>query len=210
MNLLKNILDWSSFWGDLNEAGIDAVFYFFFALIATLLFLIRLGVTLFFGGDSDIDMEVDADVPTDVDVDAHGNQVFGMLSIQSLLAFFMGAGWMGLIARFDWQLSRLSTGVAAVLFGVVLMSFSVWLMLMVRKLEKSNPYDVKTAIGHTGRVYMNIPEKGQGAGQVEVSVSGRKKIMAAVSSGPAIASFTNVKIIDSRDDETLIVEVPGD
>jgi hypothetical protein len=207
MNLLKNIFDWSAFWGDLNDAGIDAVFYFFFASIATLLFLIRLGWALFGGGDANVDMDVDFDA---VDTDIHADGGFNILSIQSLLAFFMGAGWMGLIARFDWGLSRILTGFAAVIFGVVLMSFSVWLMVMVRRLERSNPYDVKTAVGHTGRVYMNIPEKGKGAGQVEVSVSGRKKVMSAVSADQAIESFTNVKVIDVRDDETLIVQVIHD
>ncbi|HAI13744.1 MAG TPA: hypothetical protein DCM28_18705 [Phycisphaerales bacterium] len=209
MNLLKSILDWPTFWSSLNDAGIDAVFYFFFASIATFLFLIRMGITLFFGGDADAGMELDVDI-ADVDGDFESDHTFGVLSIQSVLAFFMGAGWMGLIARFDWQLGRIATGVAAVVFGLILMSFSVWLMLMVRRLEKTNPYDVKSAIGHTGRVYMNIPEKGQGAGQVEVSVSGRKKIMSAVSDDQAIESFTSVKIIGARDDETLIVEVPQD
>ncbi len=207
MNLLKNIFDWSAFWGELNEAGIDAVFYFFFAAIASLLFFIRLGWALFGGGDADVDMDVDFDA-VDADFDADGS--FNVLSIQSLLAFFMGAGWMGLIARFDWGLSRIATGFAAVIFGAILMSFSVWLMMMVRRLEKTNPYDLKTAVGHTGRVYMTIPEKGQGAGQVEVSVSGRRKVMPAVSTGQTIASYTNVKVIDVRDDETLIVQTLED
>ena len=70
MNLLKSILDWPTFWSSLNDAGIDAVFYFFFASIATFLFLIRMGITLFFGGDADAGMELDVDI-ADVDVGAN-------------------------------------------------------------------------------------------------------------------------------------------
>ena len=207
MNLLKNIFDWSAFWGDLNEAGIDAVFYFFFAFMGTFLFLIKLALSIFFGGDADVDLGLDG---ADLDADFDASESFNLLSIQSFLAFFMGTGWMGLIARFDWELSRIATGIAAALFGFGLMSLSAWLMMMMKKLEQTSEYDLKTAIGHTGRVYMNIPEKGQGAGQVEVSVSGRKKILNAISDGTAVASFTSVKVIDVRDDETLIISVNQD
>lgn len=207
MNIFKSILNGAEFWSLLSGAGFDAVFYFFFAALGTLLFLIRMGISLFLGGDTDI--ELDPGV-MDADVDFDTDHAFNILSIQSILAFFMGAGWMGLIARFDWELSRIASGFAAVAFGLFLMSFSAWLMLMIRKLEKSTPYDIKTAIGHTGRVYMSLPAKGEGAGQVEVSISGRKKIMPAISTADAIDSFTSVTVVDVRDDETLIVEVHQD
>ena len=67
-------------------------------------------------------------------------------------------------------------------------------------------YDVATAVGHTCRVYLTIPEKGQGHGQVEASVSGRKKIITAISTGPKIAAFADVNVVEARDDGTLIVE----
>ena len=73
-----------------------------------------------------------------------------------------------------------------------------------RRLDQSIEYDIRTAVGRTGRVYLTIPEKGHGHGQVEVSVSGRRKIVRAVSAGPRLEAFTDVRIVDARDDETLV------
>ena len=53
-------------------------------------------------------------------------------------------------------------------------------------------------------VYLPIPEKGQGTGQVQVSVSGRKKIVRAVSAGPRFEAFTEVRVVEARDDATLV------
>ena len=76
----------------------------------------------------------------------------------------------------------------------------------MRRLNREVGYDPSTAVGRTARVYLTIPEKGKGTGQVEVSVSGRKKVLKAISSGPKINAFSDVKVIEVRDDETLVVE----
>jgi hypothetical protein len=53
---------------------------------------------------------------------------------------------------------------------------------------------------------VNVPAKGKGQGQVEVVVSGRKKVLPAVSTGGKIASFVAVRVLEVRDDKTLVVE----
>jgi hypothetical protein len=53
---------------------------------------------------------------------------------------------------------------------------------------------------------MQIPEKGAGIGKVQVSVSGRLMTMNAVSTHAALAAFADVKVVDVRDDQTLVVE----
>ena len=55
-------------------------------------------------------------------------------------------------------------------------------------------------------VYLTIPQRGKGHGQVEVSVSGRKKILRALSVKDEIAAFADVKVLEVRDDQTLVVE----
>jgi len=75
-----------------------------------------------------------------------------------------------------------------------------------RKLNREVEYDLRTAVGRIGRVYLPVPAKGDGHGQVEISVSGRKKIVRAVSAGPRLEAFTDVKIVDARDNDTLIAE----
>ena len=80
------------------------------------------------------------------------------------------------------------------------------LMYMTRKLNRDVQYDVRTAIGKTARVYLTLPPQGEGEGQVEVSVSGRKKVLRAVSKDAQIEAFTAVTVVDVSDDDTLVVE----
>ena len=67
-------------------------------------------------------------------------------------------------------------------------------------------YDVQTCIGKTGRVYLRLPEKGQGRGQVQITVSGNQRVLEAVSTGEAIESFATVKIVGIEGVETLVAE----
>ncbi|MEM6458787.1 MAG: hypothetical protein AAF710_05280 [Planctomycetota bacterium] len=192
MQFLQLLLDWQ----DLRvQVGVDAVIYAALALAGTALFLLRLGISLIFGGGGgDFDVE---------DLD-HGAG-FPLFSLLSLTAFFMGAGWMGLIARVDWEMSPTPAAFASGGFGFAMMMLSAVLMFGARKLTQDVTYDVKTAVGRTGQCYMSIPARGEGAGQVRVSVSGRSMIVPAISEGPAVDAFADVTVVDARDDETLVV-----
>lgn len=181
-------------WPALLALGYDAVVYLVMALVGTLLFLIRLGMTYFGGGGDDFDVDAGFD----------SDSSFTFLSVLSILGFFMGAGWMGLACRLDWGLGRFASSAIAAGFGFAMMLAASGMSYYARRLNQTIDYDLRTAIGRIGRVYLTIPEKGQGHGQVEVSVSGRKKVVRAVSAGPRFEVFTDVKIVDARDDETLV------
>lgn len=197
MKFLELLLDWQ----DLRlDFGIDAVIYAALALAGTLLFVLRLALSLLLGVGDEMDFD-----SGELD---HGAG-FPLFSLLSLTAFFMGAGWMGLIARVDWGINPTPAAFAAGGFGFFLMLLSASLMFGAKKLTSDVSYDVNTAVGRTGQVYMALPERGQGAGQVRVSVSGRSMIVAAVSIGPAIPAFTDVTILEARDDQTLIVQPVG-
>ena len=188
-------------WSELVKLGGDGITYFLMAAVGTTLFLIRLVFALF-GGDGG-DFDADADV-------AHGTDAsFTLFSLLSVMAFIMGTGWMGLACRIDWGLSRPVSAVVAVGFGVLMMFFSAGLMYVTRKLNRDVTYDTHTAVGRTARVYMTIPAKGDGQGKVQVSVSGRLMTVAAVSNGPALEAFADVKVVDVRDDGTVVVEAIG-
>jgi len=180
--------------------GIDAAVYFWLAVVATGLFLVKLGFEFFFG---DVDGDLDADID-DPHMDSTG--AFTFFSVLSLLAFFMGVGWMGLAARVSWGLGGFASAAASTFFGIALMMLSSGLMYAVRQMTQVARYDLQTAVGHTGKVYLSIPAKGGGQGQVEVTVSGRRKVLSAVSQGEAIPPFAAVRIVDVRDDEVFIVE----
>ena len=118
----------------------------------------------------------------------------------------MAAGWMGLACRLDWGLGRLPSALISAGFGFALMMAASLMTAWMRRLNRHIDYDVRTAIGRTGRVYLTIPERGTGHGQVEISVSGRQKILRAMSSKGQIEAFADVKVLEVRDDETLVVE----
>jgi len=195
--MFKEIFDWS----ELVSRGVDVVVFFVMAATGTVLFLIRLAASAFSGGGDAGDMDVDAGGNTD--------GAFSFFSLLSILAFFMGAGWMGLACRIDWGLASLPSAFIAGGFGFLMMSAASGLMYATRRLNKQVSYDVATAVGRTGRVYMRIPPKGTGQGQVEVTVSGRKMILRAASNGEEIPSFTEVRVVGTKDDESIVVEPTG-
>jgi hypothetical protein len=189
-------------WSELIKLGGDAVTYFLMAAVGTTLFLVRLAFALFGGDGGDFDADVDPAAH-----DFGSDTSFTLFSLLSVMAFIMGTGWMGLACRIDWGLSRPLSVVVSVGFGVLMMFFAAGLMYMTRKLNRTVTYDVRTAVGRTARVYMAIPAKGEGQGKVQVSVSGRLMTVPAVSTGAALAAFADVKVVDTRDDGTLVVEL---
>lgn len=190
-------------WEQYIDVGIDAGIYFILAITATLLFMVRLALSLLFGMGEMDDFNFETG-EVDGHVDSTG--AFTLFSLLSILAFFMGTGWMGLSCRVSWGMDAAPSAFAATGFGFFLMMLSSTLMYGIRKLSHEAKYDVNTAVGATGRVYLRIPAKGEGRGQVEVNVSGRRKVMHAVSTGEAIDSFAAVRVVDAEDDETLVVE----
>jgi hypothetical protein len=195
----KKILDLLFNWADALSFGMDVLVYLVMALVGTIFFLLRLVIALFFGGDS-------GDLDGDMGDVGHADSAFNMFSLLSILAFFMGAGWMGLTCRVDWGLSSMVSAMAAAGFGFVLMLMASALMAFARSLNRVVEYDLNTAVGKTASVYMTIPERGQGRGQIKVNVSGRLKMLDAISSGPRIPEFASVKVLSVVDDGTFVVE----
>ena len=187
-------LDWDAAFA----YGTDVVVYLVMAIIGTSLFVLRLVFALFIGGDGDFDTGVDADMASD--------HAFGVFSLLSVLAFFMGAGWMGLTCRVDWDMGSLASAASAAGFGFGMMMLASGLMMLARKLNQTIEYDHETAVGKTGRVYMTVPAKGAGRGQIEVDVSGRRKVFEAISEGDKLDQFSSAKVLSVRDDGTFVVE----
>lgn len=192
--MLELLFDWNT----ALSYGTDVMVYLVMALVGTTFFLLRLLFALFLGGDSGgLDAGGDLDVSTD--------SSFSFFSLLSILAFFMGAGWMGLTCRIDWGMSSLGAAMSAAGFGFAMMILASGLMMYARRLDQSIEYDLNSAIGKTARVYLTIPQPGAGRGQVEVNVSGRRKVLDAVSAEGKLSQFTSVRVDAVRDDGTLVV-----
>lgn len=192
------ILDLLFNWDDALRYGVDVLIYLLMALTGTTFFVIRLVIALLFGDGGG---EVDGDMSV-----AAGDGAFNMFSLLSILAFFMGAGWMGLTCRIDWDMSSMASAAASTGFGFALMMMASGMMMVARKLNRSVSYDPATAVGRTASVYMSIPRRGDGTGKIIVNVSGRQKTMDAISSADAIKEFKSVKVLSVRDDGIFLVE----
>lgn len=178
----------------------DSTVYFTMALLGTTLFLIRILLLMIGGSDGG-----DFDLDHSDGIEGHGGE-FSFFSLLSILSFLMGAGWVGLACRREWDLGAIGSALAASGAGFLLMSFTSFGLYNMRKLDSSGAYDVKTCIGKIGRVYLKVPPKGQGRGQIEITVDGRRKVLPAISNSVEIASFAAAKVVGVQEDETLIIE----
>lgn len=173
------------------------------ALLGTLVFTLRL-VLMLVGGDHGIgDHAVDAGGVGDV----HGDSThsFEILSVQSIIAFAMGFGWAGLLALrvFDWSI--MASAATAVVGGVAV----VWLIAMVMRsmlsLQSSGTIHLDSALGAEGDVYVSVPARGQGQGQVRVVVNNRQRILNAVTDTDGIVSQQRVRVVKVNEDNTVTV-----
>ena len=178
----------------------DSSVYFAMAAVGSILFLVRI-LLLAIGADHDTDFDLDhAD-----GVEGHGGE-FSFFSLLSILSFLMGAGWLGLACRREWGLGAVPAALSASGFGFFLMTLSSLGLYHMRRLNESGKYDVKNCIGNIGRVYLKVPAKGEGRGQIEITVDGRRKVLPAVSASSEIASFAAARVVGVQEDETLIIE----
>jgi hypothetical protein len=221
-------------WNSIHEAP-GSMVYFVMAISGTTLFVLKSILSLI-GGHGDLAGHFDvAGDASHIDLSgehgdvAHGDlagvgahpghdgstshcgseAAFRLLSIQSVLAFFMGMGWAGLAARVEWRLSPVVSLLVASQFGIVMTVLAAFLAYQIRRLDRAAVFDPETCVGTIGRVYLTVPSSGQGKGQVEVTISGRRRILPAVSEGEPIPAFSLATVVKVQDDGSLLIEKRG-
>ncbi|NRA57647.1 MAG: hypothetical protein HRU13_05970 [Phycisphaerales bacterium] len=185
------MIDW--FLGD------GAAWFAIPAFLGTGLFLVQ----LLFG-----ELGADFDVDVDVDTDMSGAGDFGPLSIQTISAFCVGSGWMGLAAFRVLEIGMLGSVAVAILSGIGVAWLMTWLTRRLLRLQRSGNINIDQASGLTGEVAVIVPPANEGRGAVAVIVNGRRREYDAVQSGDeAIPPRTKVNIasVDTQQN-TLSVE----
>jgi membrane-bound ClpP family serine protease len=162
-------------------------YYYYLAWFATIFFAIKLIIFSVFGGDGS---EVHGDFNTEIDSDP----TFSFISLQSILAFLMGFGWMGYACLQEFKFSQIITLLCAIGVGIVFMFLTAFLMFSVRKLEKNVKKDKATAVGKIGKAYSNFSPKGYG--QVEIEINGQLMVAEAVNNeDEEIKAFDPVRVL---------------
>lgn len=156
------------------------------------------------GGDLDTDLDVDLDVDLSADVGdtaGHGHHhdpstEAKWLSLQSLAAFMIGFGWIGLAA-----LRLLGMGFTAAAFIGVLSGFGVAWMLVallraLMKVQSDANVSLRDAVGLEGDVHVIVPPRGGGSGRVALVINQSRHEFNAVQDGEApIASHSRVRVL---------------
>jgi len=186
-----------------NSLGLALQIYYAIAIVTTFFLFIQL-VLVLIGFDHGVDADLDTDFDVDADV-GHGSDM-GILSVRSVTAFLTGFGWGGVIALRQ-GLGLFAATVVATLAGAALMAVVVVLMRVLYSMRYEGSLDYKNAIGVVGNVYLPIPGDMQGPGQVEVLVQGRLAVVQAFTRSPEkLPNHTRVRVVDTLDQQTLVVE----
>ena len=183
-----------------NLSWVELIYWGFTILGGTFL-LLRI-LFMFIGGGIDVDMDTDV---SDIDIsDSASSFDFNFFSIQSLTAFFLMFGLVGLMlesAGLPIIITMFGGGVA----GLITMGVIGFLFSQIKHLRSEGTLNVNNTIGQTGSVYLNIPANG--SGQVQVVVQGSLKIFDAVPKTKMdIAYGEKIKVVGVADSQTLIVE----
>ena len=130
----------------------------------------------------------------------------GIFSIRTIGAFFAGFGWAGAAMLQAGNSTGAATFVAT-LSGSAFLGIVIYLMSYLHSLRQEGTLNYSNAIGNVGNVYLPIPPKRKGMGQVEVMVQGRLRIVQALSdSDKKIGNRVAVRVTDTIDEQTILVK----
>lgn len=131
----------------------------------------------------------------------------GLFSSQTLAAFFLAFGWMGVALLKSGTSVFLSTFIAAV-FGFCAMLAMLYMLRKMLKLQSKGNLDYKSAIGEEAMVYVTIPgDNEDGGGQIQVMVQGRLIVASArkVEKGE-VKPGKRVRIVGTNSPSSFLVE----
>lgn len=172
------------------------------ALFGTGIFFLRL-ILMLAGGHSGDSPDVHAVDPHPDHPDSTG--AFKAISFQTIMAFAMGFGWGGLAARHAMHLPFASSILVALLAGIAM----GWLLALILKamsdLQASGNIALDSTLGHEAEVYVSLPRRGEGQGQIKMVVADRLRIFNAISDADPLPSQSRVRVIRVNPDNTLTV-----
>jgi hypothetical protein len=148
-------------WTDIaSGAGL----YWVISVFASVLQVFLL-IGAFIGGGSDFDHGADAH-------DGSTADSVRIFSFRILVAFFVGFGWAGVLGQ-RAGMAPGATATAAAISGVVFMLLLFVTLRLLMSMRDDGSLHYENAIGLRGQVYVTIPAKREGIGQIEVLLQGR-------------------------------------
>lgn len=188
-----------------NFSSVD-YFYLVCAVIGSLLFLLRLGLSIFGGEAGNVDTDMVSEVAHLDSADAHhvGDPGFQLFSLQGITGFFIMFGLVGLaLSRAGGQI--VWTALGGVAAGGMTMVVIAGIVYYIQRLQSEGTLHMENTVGKEGIVYLTIPENG--TGQVSVVVQGGLRQFDAVSSaGQRIPTGDKIRVVRVVSSRILVVE----
>ena len=189
-------------WWDVLDIQLK-VFYII-GITSTLVLLVQVVLMAVGIGDGDAGAGDAVDVGGDASMENPGD--LHVLSIRTVVAFFAGFGWTGVICLKEGYSLGTALGISVLVGGVFMMTV-FYLMRFLYSLRDSGNIHYRNAVGKVGSVYVPIPPNQTGAGQVEVMIQGRVRFVQAFTrSDRKLPSNSRVKVVEILDPRTLLVE----
>ena len=166
-------------------------------IFSSLILTVQMGMVMLGGA---------VDMPEAEIADAGEGGASGIFSIRTIGAFFAGFGWAGAAMLQAGHSTGAATFVATI-SGSAFLGVVIYLMSYLHSLRQEGTLDYTNAIGNVGNVYLPIPPKRKGMGQVEVMVQGRLRIVQALSdSDKKIGNRVAVRVTETIDEQTILVK----
>lgn len=180
--------------------------FWFCALTGSGMFFIQFIMNIFGLSDQDSFDAGDAAASNNVDdVDSSDVRKFKWFSMQAITGFLMMFGWTAITCQSEFGLQDITTvgiSIAAGLFAALIIHS---IFKLAKKLQSSgSTYRIEEAIGKEAYVYQSIPKNG--TGKISISLQQFTHEIDAISqNSEELSSFTRVKIIEKKDDNTVVV-----
>lgn len=186
---------WHSLEGQSAHPHALKIFYVV-AIVSGVVLALQMVLTLI-GADTDFDAD---------GMDAGEGGDTGLFSIRTVGAFFTGFGWTGVSMLYNGYGLGAAT-FAATVVGMIFLGMVLYLMRYMFSLREEGTLDYSNAIGEVGNVYLPIPPKRKGMGQVEVLVQGRMRTVRALTDhDKKLGNRTAVRVKALIDQQTFLVE----
>jgi len=189
------------------QSNAEAI-YWILAITSTTFFLLKLLLSIF-GGDTDIDSEIPDGIDSGFEGDIDTTEIF---SLNSVLAFFKGAGWIGVICYRFTNYSFHKIIIVTFFSGVITFIITIYLLKYLKTFETSGTLEIKNAIGNVGTVYLTIPGNRQGKGQIQVEIQGRLATLDAMTDKDTLKTGEKVLVCykDIEEDLLIVTTFPYD
>jgi len=136
----------------------------------------------------------------------HGSGI-GLFSSQTLGAFFLAFGWIG-VGALKAGLSSFLAGFIAFAVGLGAMFAMLYMLKGLMKLQSQGNLDYSTVIGEEGTVYVTIPGGDEdGGGQIQINIQGRFTTASARKQSPgALKPGQRIRVTGVNGPASFVVE----